>query len=199
MRRLLAIVLCVCAGVGWPLAGEAAPKMPATVEVYYSPHGGCTEALVHALQAARQTVLVQAYSFTSPQIEQALVDAAKRGVKVQLILDRSNLTQKSSELAEAAATASLHIWIDARHKIAHNKVMILDGEIVITGSFNFTHNAEADNAENLLIIHSKELAASYTANWQEHAAHSEPYDSDATGKVTKPEHTAFRKATAALH
>jgi len=199
MRRLLAIVLCVCAGVGWPLVGTAAPKMPATVEVYYSPHGGCTEALVNALHAARQTVLVQAYSFTSPQIEQALVDAAHRGVKVQLILDRSNLSQKSSELAEAAATASLHIWIDARHKIAHNKVMILDGEIVITGSFNFTHNAEADNAENLLIIHSKELAASYTANWQEHVNHSEPYDGDATGRLAKPEHPTPHKAAVALH
>ena len=199
MRRLLAILLCVCAGVGWPLAGNAAPKMPATIEVYYSPHGGCTEALVNALHTARQVVLVQAYSFTSPQIEQALVDAAKRGVNVQLILDRSNLTQKSSELTEAAATARLHIWIDARHKIAHNKIMILDGETVITGSFNFTHNAEADNAENLLIIHSKELAASYTANWQEHASHSEHYGGDATGRITKPEQTTPHKATVALH
>ena len=47
--------------------------------------------------------------------------------------------------------------IDAEHAIAHNKVMIIDGETVITGSFNFTKAAEENNAENLLIIHDKKL------------------------------------------
>ena len=65
--------------------------------------------------------------------------------------------------------------IDAQHSIAHNKVMIIDGETVITGSFNFTKAAEKSNAENLLIIRDVKLASLYTGNWQEHAQHSEIY------------------------
>jgi len=51
--------------------------------------------------------------------------------------------------------------------------MIIDGETVITGSFNFTKAAEEKNAENLLVIHDKKLAERYTKNWQDHAQHSE--------------------------
>jgi phosphatidylserine/phosphatidylglycerophosphate/cardiolipin synthase-like enzyme len=53
--------------------------------------------------------------------------------------------------------------------------MIIDGEIVITGSFNFTKAAEENNAENLLVIRDKKLASLYIKNWQEHFQHSEAY------------------------
>jgi phosphatidylserine/phosphatidylglycerophosphate/cardiolipin synthase-like enzyme len=53
--------------------------------------------------------------------------------------------------------------------------MIIDGETVITGSFNFTKAAEEKNAENLLVIHDKKLAERYTKNWQDHAQHSEAH------------------------
>ena len=65
--------------------------------------------------------------------------------------------------------------IDARHAIAHNKIMVIDGEVVLTGSFNFTSQAEHSNAENLLAIGDSAMAAKYAANWSAHAAHSEPY------------------------
>ena len=71
--------------------------------------------------------------------------------------------------------------IDAVHSIAHNKIIIVDGGTMITGSFNFTKAAEEANAENLLIIHDKKLAERYIKNWQEHARHSEVY----TGKEGK--------------
>ena len=66
--------------------------------------------------------------------------------------------------------------IDAKHAIAHNKIMVIDGQTVITGSFNFTKAAEEHNAENLLVIREKTLADKYTANWKAHAAHAEPYE-----------------------
>jgi phosphatidylserine/phosphatidylglycerophosphate/cardiolipin synthase-like enzyme len=59
--------------------------------------------------------------------------------------------------------------------IAHNKIMIIDGETVITGSFNFTKAAEEKNAENLLVIRDKKLAEQYIKNWKEHERHSEVY------------------------
>ena len=102
------------------------------------------------------------------------MDAHKRGVKVEVILDKS---QRNTKYAPADFFANAGIWIliDSTHNINHNKVMIVDGETVITGSFNFTKSAEENNAENLLVIGDKALAERYTRNWEEHGRHSEVY------------------------
>jgi len=86
-------------------------------------------------------VLVQAYSFTFAPIAKALLNAHKRGIKVEVILDKSQRTQKYSS-ADFMANSGIPTKIDAVHAIAHNKVMVIDGETVITGSFNFTRAAE---------------------------------------------------------
>src|SRR5580704_6731654 len=111
------------------------------IEVFFSPKGGCTEAVVNALDHATNTVLVQAYSFTSAPIAKALVDAHKRGVKIQVILDKSQRTEKYSE-ADFTAHAGIPTFIDAKHAIAHNKIMVIDAHEILTGSFNFTKAAE---------------------------------------------------------
>jgi hypothetical protein len=162
---LLALVLA-----GLTSAATAVDK----VQVFFSPHGGCTEAVVENLNRASRSVLVQAYSFTSPPIAQALVDAKRRGVKVEVILDKSQRTEKYSS-ADFVAHNGIATSIDARHSIAHNKIMVIDGETILTGSFNFTKAAENSNAENLLVIHDTGLAKIYSVNWQEHQRHSDNY------------------------
>ncbi len=147
---------------------------PSDVSVYFSPNGGCTEAIVKELGNTKSNILIQAYSFTSAPIAKAVVDAHKRGVDVAVILDKSQRTEKYSE-ADFLAHAGIRTLIDAKHAIAHNKIMILDGDTVIVGSFNFTKAAEEKNAENLLIIHRSVLAERYTKNWHEHEGHSEVY------------------------
>jgi phosphatidylserine/phosphatidylglycerophosphate/cardiolipin synthase-like enzyme len=177
VKRIAILILPIAlwASFGWGRTALEVPKATdGTIQAYFSPHGGCTEAIVGALGNARQTVKVQAYSFTSAPIAKALVDAHKRGVRVEVILDKSQRTEKYSS-ADFVAHAGIPTLIDAQHKIAHNKVMVIDGAVVITGSFNFTKAAEMQNAENLLVIRSKELAAQYTRNWEDHAKHSEPY------------------------
>lgn len=144
------------------------------VEVFFSPKGGCTEAIVRQLSTARTNVLVQAYSFTSTPISKALADAQRRGVKVDVILDRSQRTQKYS-VADFFVQAGIATFLDEKHAIAHNKVIVVDGHTVLTGSFNFTKAAEENNAENLLVIHDSSLAASYAQNWKEHRRHAVPY------------------------
>jgi phosphatidylserine/phosphatidylglycerophosphate/cardiolipin synthase-like enzyme len=148
-------------------------KSPA-IEVYFSPHGGCTDAIVRELDKAQGTVLVQAYSFTSYRIAKAILDANKRGVKVEVILDKSQRTDQYSS-ATFLYNSGIPVKIDAVHVIVHNKIMIIDGETVITGSFNFTKAAEEKNAENLLVIRDKKLAEQYIKNWKEHDRHSEVY------------------------
>jgi phosphatidylserine/phosphatidylglycerophosphate/cardiolipin synthase-like enzyme len=131
--------------------------------------------VVKEIDAATASILVQAYSFTSAPIAKALVDAHKRGVRIAVILDSSQRTEKYSS-ADFVLHAGIPVYIDAKHAIAHNKVMVLDGRTVITGSFNFTSSAETRNAENLLVIRSPELAERYTANWNAHLQHSEKYE-----------------------
>ncbi|PYJ86184.1 MAG: phospholipase D family protein [Verrucomicrobia bacterium] len=171
LKLPLALVLALCLVNAGLIAGRAAP---ATVQVFFSPKGGCTEAVIDALTKARSTVLVQAYSFTSAPIAKALVDAHRRGVKIQVILDKSNATDKYSA-ATFTQNAGIPTFIDDRHAIAHNKIMVIDGQTVLTGSFNFTKAAEENNAENLLVIDDAALAAKYAANWKVHLAHSKPY------------------------
>lgn len=152
----------------------APSSAPSSIEVYFSPRGGCTEAIVRELANAQSTVLVQAYSFTSAPIAKALVAAHQRGVRVEVILDSSQKSDKYSE-ADFLANMGIPTRLDGQHAIAHNKVMVIDNRVVITGSFNFTRSAETSNAENLLVIRDAVLAERYAANWVEHAAHSEPY------------------------
>ncbi len=83
------------------------------------------------------------------------------------------LSARSARVNGGSAT-----WIDAEHRIAHNKVMVIDGQTVITGSFNFTKSAETGNAENLLVIRSPELAGKYAENWKKHLEHSTVYESN---------------------
>jgi phosphatidylserine/phosphatidylglycerophosphate/cardiolipin synthase-like enzyme len=155
-----------------PLFAQAPVK--ADVQVYFSPGGGCTEAIVKAVGDAKTSVLVQAYSFTSAPIAAAVRDAHRRGVAVQVILDKSQKTEKYSS-ATFLKHAGVPVWIDAKHAIAHNKIIIIDGAKVITGSFNFSKAAEERNAENLLIISNADLARLYTENWNRHKEHSEVY------------------------
>jgi len=103
---------------------------------------------VDTLAGAHSTVLVQAYSFTSEPIAQALIEAYARGVDVEVILDKSQRTEDDAR-ARPLLDAGIPVRSDAVHAIAHNKVMVIDGDTVITGSFNFTKAAEERNAETL--------------------------------------------------
>ena len=155
----------------------------ADVQVFFSPNGGCTDAVVENVGRAKSTVLVQAYSFTSAPIARALVDAKKRGVKVEVILDKSQKTEKYSG-ADFLLHEGVPTFIDSKHAIAHNKIMVIDSRTVLTGSFNFTTAAERENAENLLVIEDPALAKKYETNWEKHLEHSQRY-TDTKGSMTE--------------
>ena len=167
---ILLLVQCFC---GFSEEEEKGLPQKATIEVFFSPKGGCTKAIIEQIDKAKESIFVQAYSFTSQSIAQALRNASKDNVKVQVVLDKSNKDAKYS--VADYLSSNMTTLIDARHQIAHDKIMIIDSKIIITGSFNFTKSAEEGNAENLLIINSPELAKKYIENWNKHAEHSEPF------------------------
>jgi phosphatidylserine/phosphatidylglycerophosphate/cardiolipin synthase-like enzyme len=134
--------------------------------VCFTPGDNCTKYVVNNLNHAQQSILVQAYNFTSAPIAKALVSAKERGVDVKVILDKSQ-TSKRYTIANYLAHHNIPVWIDNKPAIAHNKVMILDGKMVSTGSFNFTKAANNKNAENIISIKDKKLAEIYTDYWLE--------------------------------
>ncbi len=180
LSRLLGLVFLLLL-----VSCEPQSSVPQGVQVFFSPKGGATEAVVDALGHATNSVLVQAYSFTSAPIARALVDAQRRGVKVQVILDKSQRTEKYSE-ADFLKNEGVPTLIDSEHAIAHNKIMIIDGYLILTGSFNFTKSAEENNAENLLVINDSVLAGRYTENWHAHEHHSEPYQRESNPAERNP-------------
>jgi phosphatidylserine/phosphatidylglycerophosphate/cardiolipin synthase-like enzyme len=179
-RTHLTHALALAIGISGTLAAQTVKEISGTMAPYYSPaipgESTPTPAICHQIGGAKKQILVQCYSFTSPHITQALIDAKKRGVDVQLIADKSDRTGRG-ELIDEVAKAGIPVTIDAKHAIAHNKVMVIDDTVVITGSFNFTVAAENSNAENCLIIKSRDLAAHYKKNWIYHDRHSERYPS----------------------
>lgn len=133
-------------------------------QVCFTPGNDCTELIQGTIEKAKHEILVQAYSFTSAPIAKALADAQKRGVSVRIILDKSQFSQHYSS-AKFFQHNQIPVWKDDTVAIAHNKVMVLDDEVVITGSFNFTKAAQKKNAENLIVIQDKDLAKKYKQNW----------------------------------
>lgn len=180
--RKLVIGLVVSAVLFFSPFLSQANQAASNEQVYFSPRGGCTAAIIKNLDQAEKSVLVQAYSFTSLPIAEALVNARKRGVKVKALLDKSQLKAKGSKL-DLLVAAGIPVSIDKKHSIAHNKVMIIDGTTVLTGSFNFTNAAEDKNAENLLVVRDKTIAKKYRRNWNDHQKHSEPYQLSAVREV----------------
>lgn len=169
-----------------------------TIVSFFSTGESCTQAILDQLNSAKRQVLVQAYSsLTSTPIDRALVDAHKRGVDVQVILDKSSEMYSSTTFL---ANEGVPTYIDPVHKISDNKVMVIDGKTVITVSFNFTKSVEQRSFFNFLksaarrlfdkpnpfgdicfvcpvahIHNIPEMAVRSTADWKEHLGHSEPY------------------------
>ena len=160
--------LLLLASLAWGLAlstaraGDAPPW-----KLCFSPDGHCSTLILDAIGAAKQSVRVQAYSFTAKPIADALVDARKRGVDVSVIVDKSQRTERFSVL-DLLSESGIPLYVDFCCAIAHNKVMIIDGKKVVTGSYNFTQSAESRNAENLLIIDDAVMAQAYLNNWSHH-------------------------------
>jgi phosphatidylserine/phosphatidylglycerophosphate/cardiolipin synthase-like enzyme len=170
MRQILLAIL---------LLSTPAVALADPAQVCFTPGQDCTGLVVQEIAAARQQILVQAYTFTSVPILSALKAAHTRGVDVEVIVDKSSARASKSGSRYSAATylanAGIPVWVDTTVAIAHNKVMVIDGATVITGSFNFTAAAQTKNAENLLVLEDPALVQQYRANWQRRQAVSEPY------------------------
>lgn len=166
---LVAATLIITGACGF---AAGAPVRAADVEVYFSPGGGATDAVVRLIGSAQKEVLVQAFTLSSQSIVKALLDAHSRGVKVEIILDRSERAEGMTP-AVILANAGIPVFLDGAHILARSTILIVDSQTVTTGSFSFSRAGEESNAEDLVIIRSVGLAKNYRESWLRHRSHSE--------------------------
>jgi phosphatidylserine/phosphatidylglycerophosphate/cardiolipin synthase-like enzyme len=176
MEKIFSVIALICV---FAIPATARETVQATVSVCFTPAQSCVDPIISAINRASKSVLVQAYGFTSTPILQALMRAKQRGVDVRVILDKSNDRSESGRLRYSGATtmnnAGIQTFIDFHPAIAHNKIIVIDGNIVIGGSFNYTKSADERNAENVTFIESPVSALWFMKNWQSRLSESRSF------------------------
>ncbi|MNZ45815.1 Phospholipase D precursor [compost metagenome] len=172
MRKLLCGLLVCISGTT-----TAAPS----IEVGFSSgkNGHSAQIMVlRLINGAHKSIEMMAYEFKAPDIVAALDKAAERGVKVSVVIDyRAN---KNNKLALAAVpdaiSHGISIRVDSYFHIQHDKVMIIDGRTLETGSFNYTPTAEKLNSENILVLrHVPRVITLYQQHFDTRWKHGVPY------------------------
>lgn len=142
------------------------------VEAQFAP-GGAKESILRHIAEACHEIVVHSYYLSDPDITMALVAAKQRGVAVEALLSaKASVKDSHPFLAATLAQAGITVRLDAEHRNAHNKVIIYDRSIVQTGSYNLKLDVDRINAENILYVHSRDLAALYLANYLQHVSHA---------------------------
>jgi phosphatidylserine/phosphatidylglycerophosphate/cardiolipin synthase-like enzyme len=130
------------------------------VEVYFAPEDGVAERVIELIRQAEKSIYFMAFSFTSDAIASAMIERAQAGVEVRGLMDASGAASVGSEYSRLhqAGVDVRNVEGDGR---MHHKVIVVDEEVVITGSYNFTRSAEVQNDENLLAVHLPSLTQQY--------------------------------------
>jgi phosphatidylserine/phosphatidylglycerophosphate/cardiolipin synthase-like enzyme len=127
--------------------------------VYFSPQGGARQAVLDALGEAKKSIKVLAFALTEKSVSDMLIQRHHDGIAVEGIFDTCMIDSRSKFYTLRAS--GIKVWRDGNQALMHDKVIIIDDDTVITGSYNFTSNAELYNNETMMVIHSKELAETF--------------------------------------
>lgn len=175
MRKSLFLALAIMMAA--PTFANAEPVF----SVGFSPSHGhsALDVVLSAIEGAKDSVDIAAYSFTSKPIAAALVAAKNRGVSVRVVADEKANNDRYTAVT-FLANQSVPVRLNARYAIMHNKFMVVDGDTVQTGSFNYTASANSRNAENALLVqNAPALAGTYQAEfnrlWSESIAQTSHY------------------------
>jgi phosphatidylserine/phosphatidylglycerophosphate/cardiolipin synthase-like enzyme len=140
------------------------PEEPAIDGVYFSPRGGCENQVINWIDKANSSIHVLIYSFTLDSVGTALIEALGRHIEVKIVFEKGQIGQSSEY--QRLRNSAVDVRNDTNPSYMHDKIMIVDGKVVLTGSFNWSNNAENENNENLLIITSTSLATTYENEFQ---------------------------------
>ncbi len=136
------------------------------VEIYFSPDDHVQSAILPLLQNAQSSIYFMAYSFTADPLGEVIRQRAAAGVKVSGVMETDQVKSNIGTEFDSFRAAGLDVHLDGNSGLLHHKVMVIDGEIVVVGSYNFTASAETTNDENILIIYNSEIAAQFLQEFQ---------------------------------
>ena len=134
------------------------------VEAYFCPQDACADKLVKKIDSASSSIYIAIYSFTLDSISDAVIRAKKRGLDVKVIYDSDQSKNDASD-DERLSNEGIKIAYRNGSGYMHNKFTILDMNVVATGSFNYSNNADTKNEENLVFIESTGLAEKFKQNF----------------------------------
>ena len=132
----------------------------AKTEVYFSLSNNPQKAIIKNINQAEAFINIAMYVFTDKEIAIPLIDAQKRGVKVRVYLDKSQI-ESSYSVSSLLVQKGIKVRISTNNYIMHNKFAIIDNRLLLTGSYNWTFSANNRNDENLMIIDDPEVIARY--------------------------------------
>ncbi len=138
------------------------------LSVCFSPGGNCANQVVYWIGRANSSIHILIYSFTLDSIGNALIQAkqSKPNLDIRIVWDESSSKESGSEY-QKLLNAGFQIHVDHRSGLLHDKFAIIDGHIVLTGSFNWTNSANDTNRENLIVLNSETLASAYEKNFEQ--------------------------------
>ena len=125
----------------------------------------CASIIISLIDSAQQSVLVAVYSFTSDSLASALIRAHQRGVEVRVVIEMEQANVRGSEY-ERLRSAGVAVRLDGNSDSMHHKFMVVDGRVVVTGSYNWSAAAEDRNDENLIVIYDQGVAALYSREFE---------------------------------
>jgi phosphatidylserine/phosphatidylglycerophosphate/cardiolipin synthase-like enzyme len=136
------------------------------VETFFSPDDETPQRLIELILSAEESIDFLYYSFTSDSIAEAIINQANRGVEVRGVLDSYQERTGLGGEYQRLVSQGLEVYLDTHPEKLHHKVIIIDQNIVITGSYNLTRSASEKNDENTLIIHDRKLAEIFLGEFE---------------------------------
>ncbi len=152
--------------------GQFGPRAPSTVntqwaivdgtpiQVLFSPEDKIVGNLIALVNDAQASIRFLAFSFTDYPLAQVMIDRARAGVDVRGVFETFGSNSPNSEL-RTFWCAGMPVRQDGNGSFLHHKLIIIDGNIVATGSLNYSSNADESNEENVLILDNAGIAALY--------------------------------------
>ena len=124
--------------------------------------------IARAVAGAEHEILFMAFSFTNEEIGEAMLGRADAGIPIRGIFEKSGADAKSGYYApmKNAGLANVEVRLDGNSRLFHHKVIIVDRQTVIFGSFNFSASANRSNDENLLVVHDATFAQAFITEFE---------------------------------
>jgi phosphatidylserine/phosphatidylglycerophosphate/cardiolipin synthase-like enzyme len=166
-----------------------------TVQACFSPAQDCTGQIIKIISQAKSTLYVHAYSSIKTPIAMAILDAQRRGIEVQVIIDKSQMTDHYLA-ARFFVNQGIPTWIEPDMAITHSKVFIVDNATVITGSFDSTQSA-LHSSDSILFINDLNIAQQYKNHWDSHknlSGSAEIFLKNNDTAQYKPHHALHRRS-----